>query len=58
MRGEARALLGQGYDCDALIDKFGAFTRDLRADHREDDYDTVFGVLDFLTGWCSSAIKL
>lgn len=58
MRGVVRTLLAQGADREVLRQELTRFMLELRETGRERDEDVVYEVLQYLSGWCSSFMRL
>lgn len=58
LRDFAAELLRSGQTREAVYDLFESARATLRAADREADEDAVMDVMDFLTGWCASHMKL
>jgi hypothetical protein len=58
LRELASELLRSGKDRNTVYDLLESARATLREADRETDEDAVMDAMDFLTGWCSSHMKL
>jgi hypothetical protein len=58
LRDFARDVLARGYSYEELLEVFEDVRADLREENDEAREDAVMDVMDFLSGWSSSHMKL
>ena len=52
------SMLNSGYDRNQLISELMDYREELEADNRINEEDLILDMLDYLTGWCRSDLKL
>lgn len=58
IRNLLKTMIAQGYEREKLVQELINFALRLRAENREKDDDLILEMVDFLTGWCSSHMKI